>query len=88
MIALYLGEIDIEKIYEITYPFYVSLIQEIGIMFHFESSCAFNGNSNINGKDLSEMIQKANPFNADMKKQKSKRVTFETLFNTPFGKGR
>ena len=85
MISLYVGEIDEDKILEITYPFYSSLITEIGCKLRFESVSNLLGNGGA-GKGVSEVVEESNPFN--YKEQKLQKLTMTNLAASPLGKGR
>ena len=85
MIALYVGEIDENKILEITYPFYTSLITEIGCKLRFDSVSNLLGNGGA-GSSVAEIVEKHNPFT--YKEHKLERLTMANLASCPLAKGR
>ena len=76
MIALYLGEINEEKILEITYPFYAALLSEISRKLNYEAIVNLFGNGSASGGDVSEIIEMNNPFNFK-ERQKPRRFTLQ-----------
>lgn len=71
MIALYLGEVDENKILEMSYPFFQGVLRELGYLFNFQSTVNLLGNS-FAAESGFEAVQTANPFNAGAPVKKRK----------------
>lgn len=80
LIALYLGEIDEKKIYEISYPFFSNLIKEITLQLNYQATSNLLGNAYA-GETGIDLVQNSNPINYNEKTGggKTRRATMSTV---------
>lgn len=80
LIALHCGEIDEQKIYEITYPFFNALIKEISLQLNYQATANLLGNAYA-GESGIELVNNSNPmnFNENGKSTKKNRATISSI---------
>lgn len=70
MVAVYLGEIDENKILDMSHLFFQDVVREIGYKLNYEAVVNYAGNAFC--EKSWEMISENNPFQVEEKKVKTK----------------
>lgn len=77
MIAVYLGEVNEDRINDMSWPFFTSVLAALGKRVNYDAVVNYAGNAFA--KDSWKMIQEANP----MLKQKAMNAGFIDLISKP-----